>query len=184
MKHGPRFIDLTGKRFGKRLVIRFHSIRRSSGSVRAYWQTRCDCGTISVVSGSHLRAGRSPSCGCSLRENIAGNRYGRLVAVKYVKSIRGRALWEFACDCGAHIIARACSIKEEKRPNGRIKKSKRSCGCWSRELQVKAQTRHGHTGSSPVRKSATYSSWLSMKQRCLNPKATGYKHYGGRGLTI
>jgi hypothetical protein len=23
-----------------------------------------------------------------------------------------------------------------------------------------------------------------MKQRCLNPKATGYKHYGGRGIRV
>lgn len=30
----------------------------------------------------------------------------------------------------------------------------------------------------------TYSSWLSMKQRCLNPKATSYPYYGGRGITI
>jgi len=25
---------------------------------------------------------------------------------------------------------------------------------------------------------------MSMKQRCLNPHATGYKHYGGRGIQI
>jgi hypothetical protein len=23
-----------------------------------------------------------------------------------------------------------------------------------------------------------------MLQRCFNPKATGYKHYGGRGITV
>lgn len=28
-----------------------------------------------------------------------------------------------------------------------------------------------------------YSSWNAMKQRCNNPKAPGYKDYGGRGVT-
>lgn len=32
-------------------------------------------------------------------------------------------------------------------------------------------------------KSPTYSSWNSMKQRCNNEKAPGYKNYGGRGIT-
>jgi hypothetical protein len=27
-------------------------------------------------------------------------------------------------------------------------------------------------------------SWYAMKQRCLNPKATGYARYGGRGITV
>lgn len=27
-------------------------------------------------------------------------------------------------------------------------------------------------------------SWSSMKQRCQNPKNQGYRHYGGRGITV
>jgi hypothetical protein len=27
-------------------------------------------------------------------------------------------------------------------------------------------------------------SWSSMKDRCLNPNSTGYRYYGGRGITI
>lgn len=40
---------------------------------------------------------------------------------------------------------------------------------------------HSHTRLNW--KSPTYSSWDSMKQRCDNPKATGYENYGGRGIT-
>ncbi len=29
-----------------------------------------------------------------------------------------------------------------------------------------------------------YSIWLNMRQRCSNPKASGYKNYGGRGITV
>lgn len=30
----------------------------------------------------------------------------------------------------------------------------------------------------------TYRSWQMMKNRCLNPNATDYAHYGGRGITV
>jgi hypothetical protein len=30
----------------------------------------------------------------------------------------------------------------------------------------------------------TYSSWRAMHKRCLEPNATGYKNYGGRGIKI
>lgn len=29
-----------------------------------------------------------------------------------------------------------------------------------------------------------YNVWKAMKQRCQNPKAQSYKHYGGRGITV
>jgi len=33
-------------------------------------------------------------------------------------------------------------------------------------------------------KTRTYHVWNSMKQRCLNPAASNYKYYGGRGITV
>lgn len=35
-----------------------------------------------------------------------------------------------------------------------------------------------------ITKHPLYSTWQGMKQRCLNPNAKTYKHYGGRGITI
>lgn len=29
-----------------------------------------------------------------------------------------------------------------------------------------------------------YQTWLSMKQRCINPKCVVYKYYGGRGIQV
>lgn len=32
--------------------------------------------------------------------------------------------------------------------------------------------------------SAAYGCWRNMLSRCYNPNATGYKHYGGKGVTV
>ncbi len=37
---------------------------------------------------------------------------------------------------------------------------------------------------NPVSATATYKSWVSMKQRCLNQNARRYAHYGGRGILV
>jgi hypothetical protein len=42
--------------------------------------------------------------------------------------------------------------------------------------------RHGHSTNKD--RSRTYTSWMDMKQRCLNPNATGWENYGARGVTI
>lgn len=33
-------------------------------------------------------------------------------------------------------------------------------------------------------KTPEYRSWVAMKQRCYNPKTTGYENYGGRGIEV
>lgn len=48
-------------------------------------------------------------------------------------------------------------------------------------------TEHGHAGGNNKRKnppSKTYRTWQAMKDRCLNPKASNYARYGGRGIAI
>lgn len=53
--------DLTGKRFGRLLVV---ERAENSKSGNARWTCRCDCGGITVAIGSHLLAGHTKSCGC------------------------------------------------------------------------------------------------------------------------
>lgn len=45
---------------------------------------------------------------------------------------------------------------------------------------VLSPRREGLTG----RPSRTYRSWQAMRSRCLNPNASNYEWYGGRGITI
>lgn len=55
------FIDLTGSRFGRLLVIR----RVGNGPQRqTVWLCSCDCGASTEVKAGHLRSGNTTSCGC------------------------------------------------------------------------------------------------------------------------
>lgn len=55
-----KFIDLTGKKFGKLTVLR----RDFNGRKQVYWLCQCDCGTIKSIRSGHLCGGKIVSCGC------------------------------------------------------------------------------------------------------------------------
>lgn len=54
-------IDLTGKRFGRLVVLRKSEKRRRGMSV---WVCICDCGNIAEATGLDLRDGSTKSCKC------------------------------------------------------------------------------------------------------------------------
>lgn len=61
--------DLTGVRFN-RLV----GIRRGSRTPGLYWWFRCDCGTEKEMMVANVRHGRSQSCGCLHKAQLAALR--------------------------------------------------------------------------------------------------------------
>jgi hypothetical protein len=74
-----KFIDITGRTFGRWLVVGVHPERKRYGRSRLVcWVCRCDCcGVRRVVCGNSLRAGRSKSCGCSHLKHGHARRYIR-----------------------------------------------------------------------------------------------------------
>lgn len=74
------------------------------------------------------------------------------------------------CFCGHIFETRQSSIR-----NGNTK----SCGCL---VTKNHYFKHGH--GIRGHESLTYTSWENMWQRVSNPKATRYKNYGGRGISI
>ena len=60
-----KFIDLTGRRFG-RLVALERAANTASGNRR--WLCQCDCGQTVIIGAADLRSGHSKSCGCLRRE--------------------------------------------------------------------------------------------------------------------
>lgn len=160
-------IDLTGQRVGKLIVVK-EAGRDKHGGVT--WLCQCDCGNTRIVSNGCLKRKVTTSCGCSnwsiQIKDITGNRYGRLVVLRFIKTDdKRRSLWECQCDCGKTVI-----VQKSNLTSGNTK----SCGCLSSSLK----TTHNKS------KSRLYSVWRGMKQRCLNPKDAEYHNYGGRGITV
>lgn len=57
----PKFIDLTGKTFGKLTVIKKMDDKVGN---HIMWLCKCDCGNVKTIRGSSLTSGESKSCGC------------------------------------------------------------------------------------------------------------------------
>lgn len=66
-----RTIDLTGKRFGKLLVIR---VDKKSDLKHLKWICRCSCGKMASIRGSSLTSGSSKSCKCEwIKHGMSGS---------------------------------------------------------------------------------------------------------------
>lgn len=61
----PSFIDITGKRFGRLVVLKRAPNSRTK---MTRWECLCDCGNKTIVHGAHLKRGAIKSCGCYTRE--------------------------------------------------------------------------------------------------------------------
>lgn len=59
--------DLTGKKFGRLLVIE----RRANKKGKTYWFCKCDCGNYTTVMATKLASGETKSCGCIRKENTS-----------------------------------------------------------------------------------------------------------------
>lgn len=53
-------LDLSNKRFGKLIVLEYHSTKGTT----AVWKCKCDCGNEIITSRSNLMSGHTKSCGC------------------------------------------------------------------------------------------------------------------------
>lgn len=102
-----------------------------------------------------------------------GKRFGRWTVLEIGPVRKANRYLVCRCDCG--------TVREVVKST-LLKKGIHSCGCYARELTRLRSTTHGHTTNGRI--PPEYRSWRGMKSRCLNPKATSYADYGGRGISI
>jgi len=105
-----------------------------------------------------------------------GDKFNRLTAIKKEDDFLTKKgikypVWSFKCDCGQIITSIIYSVVKK---NPRTK----SCGCYSKEITLKRQFKHGLSHSSE------YDSWYSMYKRCHDNKTANYSEYGGRGIKV
>jgi hypothetical protein len=96
------------------------------------------------------------------REDLTGNKYGRLTVVEFSHYSKGHSHWKCLCDCGNTIITRADGLK-----NGHGK----SCGCLQKERSgASARTRSGE--NHPSWKKGIHHSCGYIKVKCKgHPRA-------------
>lgn len=160
-----------GERFGNLTVISFDHIDKHRSSC---WLCECDCGNQIVISRNKLVSGNTKSCGCRKhgpeREDIVGQRFGRLTVIEFDHADAHRNLyWLCECDCGNRTLVTR---------GGLISGNTTSCGCYNKERIIKSSTTHG------LSRTPLYKAWRDMRTRCENENSKAYHRYGGRGINV
>lgn len=107
------------------------------------------------------------------RNDLTGQRFGRLLVIEYIKKDSGKPVYAYRCkcDCGNYTMQRANALTA-----GIVK----SCGCYARERTSKDKIALKHGGSG----TRIYITRRNMLSRCYNPHDKRYSEYGGRGIKV
>ena len=133
-KRGKKAVDLSGKRFGKLVVLESAKRPDEAKNRETYWLCQCDCGNTKIIRKGSLTLEGTKSCGCH-KENmiykikdLTGEKFNRLTVIKrvvYTEGIRqGTTHWLCRCDCGKTTVVSGKSLK---------KGTTKSCGCYRSE---------------------------------------------------
>ena len=90
--------------------------------------------------------------------------------VRYGKAPQPNRTLNCRCDCGNVVDV---SIRKLLY-HGQV--------CCSRSCVLSGRVKHGL--ATRANRDPIYNCWQSIMARCENPKATGYKYWGGRGITV
>lgn len=161
--------DLTGQVFG-RLTVESES--RDKGG-RFAWVCRCDCGNVTVVMPSNLKAGRAKSCGCKggggKVKDLAGKTFGMLTVIE-LKRVGRLPRWRCECSCGSgrEVLLATAALTTS---------ATKSCGCL-------VTAKKGDRSEEAKARKKTRAIWYGMIQRCCDTKHIAYRNYGGRGIRV
>lgn len=117
--------DLTGKCFGLWTVLYKDTEKHNTRDVR--WICKCKCGNIKSVLGKHLKNNKSVSCGCNKKNDLTGQKFGKLNVLETLYNYDNykRATYKCACECGNIVYIKGAQINKRK-----------SCGCSTRKNYV------------------------------------------------
>lgn len=103
-----------------------------------------------------------------------GEVYNSFTVVSHAdRGPKGGARVVCLCVCGKLKVVICSRIR-----TGHIK----SCGCMKTERTREANKTHGQSRGDSSK--LGYSSWKSMRMRCISPTYSSYPNYGGRGIRV
>lgn len=103
----------------------------------------------------------------NIKPIATGTRFGNLIVQSQAPTKDKKLWWNCLCDCGNQCVVSGIGLRAGNNTT-----------CGARLHVAERFTKHG------MYKSPTYYSWGNMVARCVNPKATAFKDYGGRGVTV
>ena len=113
-------VDLTGKRFGRLVVL--ETLYGYKGRKRATYKCKCDCGNITYIKSASIY--KTSSCGCSylnLRKDYTGKIFENVVVEEMLYNYKNRSTYcKCLCKCGKEFITEAKAL---------VNGSTTSCGC-------------------------------------------------------
>ena len=110
--------------------------------------------------------------------DLTGQKFGRLTVIERdierdnIRKAEGKkpkTYWFCKCECGNITSVESVSLRSG---------ATTSCGCYGKEQRLKAQTKHGLSGTRIKR------IYYNMLSRCYNPKTPKFKNHGGRGIKV
>lgn len=115
--------DLTGRAFGRLIVIKDDGTRQSD---KIKWLCQCDCGNLVHVRSDHLKSGKVQSCGClnvelkqSRFKDLTNSENDNFKVIERIGANNQRAIWLCECKhCGRLVELNSNEIRRYK-----------SCGC-------------------------------------------------------
>jgi hypothetical protein len=87
----------------------------------------------------------------------AGQKFGRLTAISFVKTGPKTVAWHCQCECGNMVLITVSNIRKTF-----------SCGCYHRERVLEHHTTHAMT------KTPEYRAWQNAKKRCFDENNNRY----------
>src|SRR5215831_6309864 len=103
--------------------------------------------------------------------DIANIRFGRLIALQAIGANKhGEMRWLCQCDCGKKHVAVAYKLRSGNTV---------TCGC---RQEGGGGYQHGYARKRKAH--PLYRTWITIRQRCNNPNATGYEWYGAVGIKV
>lgn len=108
----------------------------------------------------------------SKHQDITGQKFSYLTALRRVGSGMLGTLWECLCDCGATKTVAVGQLRAKRIT---------SCGCMTLKIRSengKKRVKHGCAGTS------IHNTWMAMIERCHNPYSECYTNYGHRGISV
>lgn len=107
------------------------------------------------------------------RIEMEGERYGRLLVIKYSGNKGSKASWLCLCNCGNRTVVVSSNLR-----NGHTQ----SCGCLMVERTLETNITHGNFLEG--KQTRLYAIWAGIKRRCLNSNVKIFKYYGGHGIKL